>query len=83
MLNVLNIGVIDGGKINMSHGGKFKKICKIRKDETCYNCSRKVSIVENKETINVVCYYCSTNRQIIFKRNLFPNPYCGAYMKKQ
>lgn len=61
----------------MSHDGKWRRTCGIRKSQECYNCANRVEILEDKNNITVTCDLGFGCRTLQFSRRV--TPYCGAH----
>lgn len=64
----------------MSHKGKWRNICGIKKSQDCFNCTNKQKIAETKNKIVVTCDIGNGQRSLEFARHM--TPYCGRWCQK-
>lgn len=62
----------------MSHKSKRRKIYGVEQHASCYSCSNRVAIKEEKDRVVVECKLYG-GRVIQYSRRVYANPYCGAY----
>lgn len=58
----------------------WRKICKIKYNQNCFNCINRIKIEETKHEIIVTCNLDGVVRKINFDRRIRPEPYCGGYV---